>query len=39
MVSREVRERIVKNLSALKRPHEDVYKRALTLVNQGEVRF
>ncbi|KAE9555270.1 hypothetical protein FO519_001521 [Halicephalobus sp. NKZ332] len=36
MVSREVRERIVKFLSALKRPHEDVYKRARTLVNQGE---
>jgi hypothetical protein len=36
MVSREVRERTIKNLSVLKLKNEDTYKRALTLVNQSE---
>lgn len=39
MVSREVRERTVKNLSVLKLKNEETYKRALTLVNQSEVRL
>lgn len=39
MVSREVRERTIKNLSVLKLKNEDTYKRALTLVNQSEVRL
>lgn len=37
VVTREVRERTVKNLAALKLRNEDIHRRSLTLVDQPEV--